>query len=305
MSNSYTTSIVIPNYKRPDLLEKLLNSLSQSRFPVGFQEIIVVENGPVAVNEKLVENFTTSIPVKYIFHAEASVSAARNLGIAASSSDIVLFFDDDITVSAQCLCAYQDAFDRYGLEHFYGGRLKADYEDTPDPWLIELLPESAKGFSLDADNPVVENQFFLGGNFAVPKGLLKLTDGFDPFCPVGESNEGFSGEETRLQQKLYSLGYKGAYVNDAVIWHYVPQERCSKSWLLQRKHREGQGYARAHISELKASKSIAGIPLWIISKLAKLYVTEHTQLSSKTRFQAKAAIKYYLGIVTGLRDKEK
>jgi glycosyltransferase involved in cell wall biosynthesis len=302
MSN-YTVSIVIPNYKRSELLTKLLDSLVNAQWPENFVDIIVVENGDNPSNEPIIASFTGRLPVKYLYIKEAGASPARNHGIEESKSDIIIFFDDDVTVSKDCLQAYRSAFDQYGLEYFYGGSLAPNYQKKPQDWLLQLLPDCAKGFTLCNKNTVQDSQCFLGANLAIPKMLLNKVNSFDRYGPTGESNSGYCGEETRLQKRLYTIGYCGIFVADALVHHYVPEEHCSESWLLQRRYRQGFGSSLYSEISTEKSKSIFGIPAWIMLKLTKFYFKLIFQTllkeDKKKKFITMISIKNYHGMMAG------
>lgn len=87
-------SIVIPTYKRPDMLARCLASI-QKQTDKQFEVIVVdnVEEGCEKVSS-LINNLEDS-RIKYTHQPVAGVSAARNKGIVAAQGEWVLFLDDD------------------------------------------------------------------------------------------------------------------------------------------------------------------------------------------------------------------
>lgn len=50
---------------------------------------------------------------------------------------------------------------------------------------------------------------------------------------------GTTGQEHEAMLRLVERGLKPHFVNRAKVWHYVPKERSSLLWLLQRKFKDG------------------------------------------------------------------
>ena len=84
-----TISAVIPTFDRPDLLVKAVASVLGQSSPA--DEVIVVDNGTTAIPDGLLP---ASVQVLRIA-PRAGVSAARNAGASAATSEFVAFLDDD------------------------------------------------------------------------------------------------------------------------------------------------------------------------------------------------------------------
>lgn len=82
---------VIPTYNRAHLIRRSIKSvLSQTR-PV--DEVIVVDDGSIDSTRDVVSEFGER--VHYIYQENRGVTAARNRGVAASTSDWIAFLDSD------------------------------------------------------------------------------------------------------------------------------------------------------------------------------------------------------------------
>ena len=296
--NKFTMAVIIPNYGRPELLTRLLESIKRSEWPDSLIGIWVVENGVRGKTESIINNYKTSYPVHYIFYPEPSSSKARNEGVMASNADVCIFFDDDLTIKKQTLVAYEKAIKEHGLKSFYGGPLIPDYERIPEPWLIAYLPASAKGFYFDKGQQFIAAPYFLGGNHAVPVEALKQVGLYDFKCASGESNSGYLGEETRLQEKLSKLGYRGICVHKAEVYHFVPKENCSYRWLLKRRFRAGMTEADKIKSE---SVTVMGLPRWVIlayfKNLLKTWLGILTFKSKEFIAPFELKVHYYKGVL--------
>ena len=112
---SVQVSVVVPTYKRPDLLRKCLKALIKQEFSPGVYEIIVVDDAACEETRSLVEEFsgrtkqleTIAVPksgpetdscpqIRYTIAAETQgPAAARNVGWRMARGEVIAFTDDD------------------------------------------------------------------------------------------------------------------------------------------------------------------------------------------------------------------
>jgi hypothetical protein len=254
-------SIVIPTFQRPDLLHRILSSIEHAERPACLSEIVVVENGGHAGADDVCRDFSSRLPITYIYEAAPGLSNARNIGAKHCSGDILLFFDDDIRVCPETLTAYASAFERHGKSAFYGGPLTPDYETQPKEWLTEFLPPSARGFSLGTEEKIIPEPCLLGGNFAVPREPFEYLEGFDLVSATG-SEGGGTGEEKRLQARLIEKGLSGMFVPGAQVGHFVPTDRCNPRFIRHRRWRRGYGFGQLYAIEGGPHKTFLRLPRW-------------------------------------------
>ena len=89
-------SIVIPSYNRPDLLARLLESISYQT--TRDFEVFVVDDASLDKEsyERIVEKFSHYIPVHYLRNDKnRGAQYSRNRGIAESTGKLIAFVDDD------------------------------------------------------------------------------------------------------------------------------------------------------------------------------------------------------------------
>lgn len=99
MSSNPLVSVIIPTYKRPDTLDRAIESVFQQTYsPI---EIIVVDdNNPDsegrALTEKCMKKYENDVRVQYVKHEHnKNGSAARNTGARHSKGQYLAFLDDD------------------------------------------------------------------------------------------------------------------------------------------------------------------------------------------------------------------
>ena len=262
MATNFTFEVLISTYKRENLLERTLTSLMLEKIPDSLLGVLVIENGPKKSAEDVCRKFLTrKIKINYIHQPTLGLSAARNAGSKAAQADMLLFFDNDLRFSGITLQSYADAFNKFGLDFYYGGPLYPDYEAPPPEWIKPFLPPSAKGWELDLSTEICDCTGFLGGNHAVPRNHLLDIAGYDNICAEGEA--GGVGEESRLQRKLLTKGLRAVYVPKAKVWHYVPKDRCTPEWILFRRYRHGLTEGKYMFHEAGNVRNIRNVPLWI------------------------------------------
>lgn len=89
-------SVVVPTYKRPQLLVKCLEALDRQVFCRDDYEVIVVSDGADGLTESVVENHTGFKHLTYLATPQKKgPAAARNMGWLAAKGVLVAFTDDD------------------------------------------------------------------------------------------------------------------------------------------------------------------------------------------------------------------
>ena len=286
---------------RPDLLRRTLKSLSRCELPAGYKETVVIENGPRAGAEEVVRAAPALLNARYMHAPWANKSAAMNAALETLGDCLIVYFDDDVRLAPWTLCAYADTARRKGSACFYGGPLNVDYDSPPPDWLREYMPASATGWELDELEQRVDSPIFLGGNWAVFSDTLRAAGGFNVNRGPG-SRLGSTGEETEMQRLLLEKGLDGVYVPSARVWHYVPRERCTPEWTIERNFKNGlQDGARA----AGETGSRWGLPPWwityrYIKGIIRSIMWSHSR-DPELRFRAKNRRSYDRGLVCGLR----
>ncbi len=239
--------ILIPTHNRLQLLKRALDSLAKCDFPTEYSKTIVIENGGKFGVEELIKDYN-HIQVEYQYQELGNKSAALNSALEGiSSKSLIYFTDDDVRFSTQVLKAYCKTAKKYPDKNIYGGPVGVDYEGkTPDNWLLNYLPDSAKGWNYTNKQLLSRNINFLGINWAAYSDDLKTNGLFNSNFGPGGNTVG-RGQETTMQNKMLKNGWKSCYIPDAKVWHYVPKNRSDKKFTLEHIYKVGrtQGYKQA------------------------------------------------------------
>ena len=149
--------VVIPTAGRQALLHRTLASLAECRKPAIYRETIVIENGPKGEAENIVRGFDATLHTHYMYVSRGNKSYAINKVLEFLEDCLIFFTDDDVRIDPNTLCAYATAAEGHQSGYFYGGPLAVDYESKPPVWLIQYLPNSARGWKYQARTQINES----------------------------------------------------------------------------------------------------------------------------------------------------
>jgi GT2 family glycosyltransferase len=294
--------VVIATKDRPDLLQRTLETLAHCEPPPRFRGVVVIENGGGSSGRDVCRRAAAWLKVSYDQFRAANKCAALNHVLERSPDGLLLFLDDDVRPTGGLLCAYARAASGTRGGIFYGGPIAPDYEVPPPEWLVPFLPPSARGWSWGNDqDPFVHEPVFLGANWAAFAADLRGIGGFDPGMGPGSAS-GSLGDETDAQARLLAAGVRGRYVPDALLYHWVPRDRSTPSWALERAYRHGVWCGlrgREDVPRLFGRPRWAvrrGVQSWVAAQLLRLHP------DPRRRFAAQASHAWVRGVLAGARQ---
>ncbi len=102
MKPTPTVDVIIPVYNRRDSLLRTLASLERQSFPMERLGVIVVDDGstddtPTVAHQQFPFTF------RYVRQKNQGATVARNYAATLSQAEILVFIDDDVTISTQAL----------------------------------------------------------------------------------------------------------------------------------------------------------------------------------------------------------
>lgn len=244
LPNRLTAAVVVctATHERAPLLRACVDSLLAGRRTP--EELLVI----VDSNPSLRSQLAGSLPpqVRLLETERQGLSEARNVGIAAASSDVVAFVDDDATVDPRWLSSLVEAFavnqDVLGL----GGPVLPVWE-AERRWLSDellwVVGCTYSGHRQDAGpirNPI-------GCNMAFRRRELTALGGFaTSFGKRGNALETCDETELALRLERAWGTERIRYVPAARVQHLVPATRISWRLLVRRSLSEGLAKGRLH-----------------------------------------------------------
>lgn len=230
-------SIVIPTFKRPDDLSRLLQSIDQDVHGRDDVMIIVADNDVNETARETVEAFraATQHPVHYTVAPEPGVSNARNAGMAQVMSRYVLFIDDDMEVVAPYLEPLLEAQAKLGTTITFSPVMAVlpDGRDSWQPWLAPLFSRN-----LDGPTRLLDETHGTGGCLIDLQNMALPSPVFDPTL-----NE-VGGEDDAFFNALLAQGARAGWCAEATALEHVPPHRATLAYMWRRHFAFGQTPAR-------------------------------------------------------------
>lgn len=117
-------SIVIPTHNRRGMLQRTLASIAAQSYPLSLIEVVVVADGCSDGTEHVV--IDPPLTGRVVVQPSAGPAAARNVGAAVASGDLLIFLDDDIEASPEFVAAHVQAHAAVAGDALVIGYLSAD-----------------------------------------------------------------------------------------------------------------------------------------------------------------------------------
>ena len=110
-------AVVIPTRNRAERLDHCLGSFVGQSIGDQRMEILVIDDGSKDATAEVIGRWSGSLPLRGLRQAPSGASAARNLGLFASSAPLALFFDDDEEATADLLERHLEAHATFPGDH--------------------------------------------------------------------------------------------------------------------------------------------------------------------------------------------
>lgn len=108
-----SVSVCICTRNRAGSLENTIDAVLKSKFRFDRHvELIIIDNDSDDSTKDVVAKFkNTAFPMRYIVEKRLGLSAARNCAVAGSTSDVLMFTDDDVIVPSDWIEGVSSMFD--------------------------------------------------------------------------------------------------------------------------------------------------------------------------------------------------
>jgi succinoglycan biosynthesis protein ExoM len=245
-------TILVPTFRRPDLLAAALRSIDDQLYSDAVTTIVIDncrDGSARPVFDEVVRAAKRSF--QYVNETTPGVSAARNRGVGMATTDLVVFLDDDQTAQPGWLQALVDAQQQLDADAVFG---------FTDAWT-----------SGDAHGGKDLALALIHRDFGHPLGPVRRGD----IARLGTNNSLFhrrqlrgqqtfdlrlgltGGEDTDLIARIEHRGGKLVYAPAAHAKEFVPAERTTMKFVLERRFSSGQLRTRQQASWLATGKWMA------------------------------------------------
>jgi len=208
-------SVVIPTYRRPDVLFRVLDALGRQETPPEF-EVLVIDDGSGDSTAERLRAYEAPYPFRPFFQENSGPARARNRGVSEARGSHVLFLGDDTVPEPQLLAVH--------------GESHAERRDSPvavlgyttwpaarraSPFLHHINEYGLQfGYALIEDPDSVPFNFFYTSNISLPRRLLEEVGLFDTTFPHA------AWEDIEVAYRLSKTGMKIVYRPRAVARHH-------------------------------------------------------------------------------------
>ena len=215
-------SVVIPTYKRSQMLLRLLDSLLNST--IHFKEIIVIDGDPMSDNIRLLSSEFPFVTYYRLDH-NAYVGEMRNMGLQVSKGDYVFMVDDDNIVKSDC------------VEKLYSAMTNDDLIGVAGPVTCYFDERNIIMYAGGNYSPIMRRTIFLksGENVDTIKEDEYEVDGFAnsymfrkeaalKVYPIPDRIL-FGGEDGYIQYRIKKeLGLKLVLIGEAIVYHDIKKQ---------------------------------------------------------------------------------
>lgn len=233
----YDVSVMIPTFRRPQMLEKTIASVAGQKNALGLSyEIIVVDNSPEKSAEETVAQAKEDydVPIHYVSEPRQNIALARNAGIERSNAEFVAMIDDDERAGPDWLDHLVSTVRDCGADVVIGPTVPIFETEVP-PWLHGNMDV----FDRQPDNPTgTVLHFGLSGN-TLMRAATCLADNNRFHPELGRSG----GSDTDFFMRLIrTMGCKIVWCNEAGVEEFIPKSRINRRYVMRRKVRSNQAF---------------------------------------------------------------
>jgi succinoglycan biosynthesis protein ExoM len=295
--------VCVATYKRPELLKKLLLSLSAQETGDEFSfAVAVADNDAQRSAEAVVREFEAAgCKISYVVEPEQNISLARNKSLSLAAGDYIATIDDDIHADPQWLLNLYRALTTYHADVVHGPVVPEFHAKTP-----KYITQSNVFVRPNPPSGSSGNHVFTAANSLFRRKLIDGTPApFDPrFGRTG-------GEDTAFFENLRKRGCKLVWCREARVCTVLSSRKTNWRWILQREFRIGNGFcevfergpidpelpraAEVRILVRRLAKTCVPVPLYLLRGLFDVrYAVKAIETSRHVAFNA-GLLAYFLG----------
>lgn len=256
-------TVLMPTFNRASVLRQTLDAMCQVRMPGLSVQFFVVDNGSTDDTPRVLEEFSTRLPLSYQREAKPGKSHALNRALRqARLGEIVVFTDDDVTPDPSWLESIAATCQRWPDHSVFGGRIDPAWpRAVPKPFwvgdkLLQAIILSAHHVS-DREAPYPDSAEPFGPNFWVRRPALAGLEFRTDLGP--HPTRRTLGDESEFLRQLRRRGFAPIYSPSARVLHRIEHERTTEAAVYRRAFQSGRG--NVHVGGMPEAALLARSPM--------------------------------------------
>lgn len=241
-------SICICTFRRPQLLDLLLQALSEQDRDGLSLEVVVADNDPAASARPVLADWQARLPLplRALHVPVPNIAATRNATVHAARGEWVLFIDDDEAPDEGWIRKLARAQRAFNADAVFAPVLPRYLDGTP-AWL-------RRGGFFDrprfATGTAITTQDARTGNVLIRRSKMLALSPSPDAGPFDTAFGRTGAEDTMLFRDMLAHGAVFVWCDEATVSEEVPLQRANLPWLLRRSYRLGQTYVLSEIARL-------------------------------------------------------
>jgi GT2 family glycosyltransferase len=220
-------SIVIPTYKRNQLLKKCLTSLVSQVASHAKAEIIVIDNSLRETAKNVVRHFPK---VQYYAEKQLGLSFVRNTGWKKAKGKYVAYIDDDSIAEKDWVRNILKFIKKNKKVEVFGGPYTRYATISIPMWLPEEYGTMNNGNKMKILD--IGREWLSGTNMIYKKALLEKMGGFDTKLGMKGEIVGY-GEEADFLIRVALNKIPVYYDPQLKVSHLLPKRKINIIWLIK------------------------------------------------------------------------
>ena len=262
-------TVCVCTFRRPTLLRRLLDKLSEQRTNGLFSlSVVVCDNDGEQSAAPVVSAARESarIDISYCQEPRKNIALARNKALEHARGDFVAFIDDDEFPADNWLQKLMAAREQYQADGVLGP-VRPQFESPPPRWIVRgrfcERPEHETGRVMKWDECRTGNLLF----------RREILDGIaQPF----KAEFGTGGEDKDFFMRLTQRGRTFVWCNEAVAYETVPPSRCTRRYMLKRALLRGRNIVKHPVGRLDVlARSVVAVPVYSLALPVLLFLGQH------------------------------
>jgi glycosyltransferase involved in cell wall biosynthesis len=202
-------SLIIPVYNRPEEINELLESLSQTDYKLPF-EVVIVEDGSSIPCRDVTDSYRLKLNISYYYKENTGPGDSRNYGMEKAKGDYFLIFDSDCIIPMHYLNEVANALEANYCDCF-GGPDKAlgsfsDIQKAINFAMTSMLTTGGVRGGSEKIDKFQPRSF----NMGLSRKAFEASGGFGNIHP---------GEDPELAMRLWRMGFQTRLFGSAYVYH--------------------------------------------------------------------------------------